>query len=87
MESLFNAARRWMWPAETALPPDTHPPVVFDVSLKLPMRIELLVPEDMDFNEILDSGTLNMCSGEFPGFHFPPHCHPTGIEFMPNMDF
>ena len=82
MESLFNAARRWMWPTETV-----SPPIVCNVSFKFPMQIEFLIPEGVDLNEILNNGCLDFCSEDFPEFHFPPHGHPISIDFTPNMDF
>ena len=97
MESLFNAARRWMWPTETASPPppEEHQPFVFGLNFKIPIHAELCIPGDVDFCEILKNGFQNFCSEEFPewececefpDFHFPPHCHPK-IDFMPDLDF
>ena len=75
-----------MWPTEsTVTPPPPEPPhsqpLVFGLNFKIPIYVELFIPEDIDFGEILKNGIQNMCSGEFPeGFpdfsdlSFPCQC-------------
>lgn len=81
-----------MWPTETAPPPpsEEHQPFVFGLNLKFPIHIELFIPDDVDFGEILKNGCLDFCSGEFPDgfpdfsdFSFPCQCscHPAAINF------